>query len=308
MEIINGIERLSERLKGGVVSLGKFDGMHLGHSQILARVKEYAERLAVPSLVLTFDPPPTALLRSHPVQPLCTLERKIELLRDFGLDGIVVIPTTFDFLRQSAETFFFETLAGVLRAKVVVEGENFSFGHNRDGNAEAMQRFGKRAGIDVDPIKSVRIGERIVSSSEIRRQLLAGDICNANALLTKPYRLTGTVVHGEHRGRTLGFPTANLDNVQTILPKPGTYATLVHCDKGEFLAATHIGANPTFGESQQKIEVFLLDFNDDLYGKTLHIDFLDYLRTVVRFENIDQLRRQIEQDIRQISNKKEPGT
>jgi len=301
MEIANGIERLPEHLRGGAVSLGKFDGMHLGHSRILTRVKEHAVGRNIPSLVLTFDPPPATLLRSPPVQPLCTLERKIELFRDFKLDGLVLIPTTLDFLSQSAETFFFETLVEKLCAKVVVEGENFSFGHGRSGNAEAMRRFGEQAGIDIDPVESVRIGERIVSSSEIRRQLLAGNVCAANAMLTKPYRLSGIVIHGEHRGRTLGFPTANLGGIGTIIPKSGIYATRAVCEDGEFLAATHIGMNPTFGETSLKIEVFLLDFSGDLYGKTLHVDFLDYLREIVRFESVDQLRRQMEDDVRRVT-------
>ena len=300
MEIANGIECLSKYLRGGAVSLGKFDGLHLGHSRILTRVKEQAERRGIPSICLTFDPPPATLLSSHPVQPLCTLERKIELIREFELDGLVVIPTTLEFLHQSAETFFFDTLVESLRVKIIVEGENFSFGHNRDGNAEAMRCLGERAGIDIDPVESVRIDGRVVSSSEIRRQLMAGNVCGANAMLTKPYRLSGTVVHGEHRGRTLGFPTANLDNVGTIIPKPGIYATSVQYEDNRFLAATHVGANPTFGEKVLKIEVFLLDFSGDLYGKTLHVDFLDYLREIVRFESVDQLLRQMEHDIRRV--------
>ena len=300
MEIVNGIEHLPERLRGGAVSLGKFDGVHLGHARILERVREHAGQRRIPAIVLTFDPPPTTLLRSSSDRPLCTLERKIELLGNFQLDGVVVIPTTLDFLRQSAETFFFGTLAETFRAKIVVEGENFSFGHGRSGNAEAMRRFGQQAGIDIDPVASIRIGERIISSSEIRRRLIAGNICSVNEMLTQPYRLSGTVVHGEHRGRTLGFPTANLGDVQTIIPNPGIYATSIRWEGGDYLAATHIGANPTFGETATKIESFLLDFDGDLYGKTLHVDFLDRLRDVVRFESVDQLLRQMEHDVRQI--------
>ena len=300
MEIVNSIERLPGHLRGGAVCLGKFDGMHLGHSRILTRVKEHAVQRNVPSLVLTFDPPPTTLLRPSPVQPLCTLQRKIELLADFELDGLVVIPTTLDFLHQSAEAFFFGTLVDKLRATVVVAGENFFFGHRRDGSAETMRRFGEKAGIDVDPVESVRIDRRIVSSSEIRRLLSTDDIRRVNAMLTKPYRLSGVVVHGEHRGRTLGFPTANLGETQTIIPKPGIYVTKARWEDGEFPAATHIGPNPTFDETVPKIEVFLLDFSGDLYGKTLHVDFLDYLRNPVRFENVERLLQQMELDVKHV--------
>ncbi len=300
MEIVYGIENLPEALRGGAVSLGKFDGMHLGHAKILHRVKEHAERLGVPALVLTFDPPPATLLTSSVAFPLCSLERKLELFRDFDLDGVVVVPTTLDFLRQSAAAFFFETLIETFRAQVVVEGENFSFGRDRGGNAEAMRRFGKQAGIEIELVESVRLGDRIISSSEIRHRLRSGDIRGANAMLQVPYRLSGTVVHGEHRGRTLGFPTANLGNVQTIVPKPGIYATLARFDETEHLAATHIGSNPTFGETPLKIEVFLLDFSGDLYGRTLYVDFLDHLRDIVRFESVDQLLRQMERDVEQV--------
>jgi len=300
MKRIDGIEQLPEQLRGGVVSLGKFDGIHLGHAAILRRMKEYAERFGVPSLVLTFDPPPTALLSANATVPLCTLERKLELIRDFGIDAAVVVSTTSDFLRQSAEDFFFQTLVKRLQAKVIVEGENFSFGHARSGNAEAMRRMGQQAGIAVELVESVRLGKLIISSSEIRRQLLSGNICDVNAMLSKPYRLSGTVVHGEHRGRTLGFPTANLGGVQTIVPKAGIYATRAWVDGTEYLAATHIGTNPTFDETVPKIEVFLLDFDGDLYEKTLHVDFLDYLREIVRFGNVDELLRHIKRDVAMI--------
>ena len=300
MKRIEGIERFPEQLRGGVVSLGKFDGIHLGHAAILQRMKEHAKRLDVPSLALTFDPPPTALLNTNVTVPLCTLERKLELISDFGINAAVVVSTTSDFLRQSAEEFFFQTLVERFQAKVIVEGENFSFGHARSGNAEAMRLMGHRAGIAVELVESVRLGEQVVSSSEIRRQLLFGNIRGVNAMLSKPYRLSGTVIHGEHRGRTLGFPTANLGEIRTTVPKAGIYVTCAWVDGTEYLAATHIGTNPTFDETASKIEIFLLDFDGDLYGKTLHVDFLDYLREVVRFGNVDELLRQMEQDVAMI--------
>jgi len=300
MKRIDGIEHLPEQLRSGVVSLGKFDGIHLGHAEILRRVKEHAERLGVPSLVLTFDPPPTVFLNTNVAMPLCTLERKLELIGDFGIDAAVVVPTTSDFLRQSAGEFFFQTLVERFQAKVIVEGKNFSFGRERSGNAEAMRQMGQQAGIAVELVESVRLGEQIVSSSEIRRQLLSGNLRGVNAMLSKPYRLSGTVVHGERRGRTLGFPTANLGDVRTTIPKIGIYATRAWIDGLEYLAATHIGTNPTFDETVPKIEVFLLDFDGDLYGKTLHVDFFDYLREIIRFGNVDELQRQMERDVAMI--------
>ncbi len=300
MKLLNGVDDFPERLRGGVASLGKFDGMHLGHSRILERVREHAVRLGTPSFVLTFDPPPASLLGGNVSPPLCTLERKLELLRNFDLDAIVVVPTTIGFLQQSAASFFRETLVDKLAVKAVVEGENFSFGHGRSGNADALQRFGSEAGIEIDLVESVKLGETIISSSEIRRRLQHGDLKTVNAMLPQPFRLTGTVIDGEHRGRTLGYPTANLGDVQTIVPQPGIYATFAWLDGRRYAAATHLGANPTFGSTTSKIEVYILDFTGDIYGKTLHVDFLEHLRGIVKFESVDMLLHQMEQDVRRV--------
>jgi riboflavin kinase/FMN adenylyltransferase len=298
MHIITGIACFPETLQRGAVSIGKFDGMHLGHSLIIHRLKNHASKLHVPSLILTFDPPPIAVL--HPdwaVKPICTLERKIELIRQFNIDALVIFRTDFEFLRQSADTFFFETIKEKLDAKVIVEGQNFCFGHDRFGTSESIRHYGEQTGIDVDIVESVRLGENLVSSSGIRKLLQEGNVEQVAELMPQPYRLTGTVIAGEQRGRTLGFPTANLGETETLIPKPGIYATIATVNGQSFGSTTHIGTNPTFNEITPKIEVFVHDFSGDLYGKTLHVDFLAGLREMIRFGSAEELIRQMNLDV-----------
>lgn len=300
MLVFHDLDSIPSSFRGAAVSIGKFDGMHLGHSLIVHRLKSHAGKLRAPAVVLTFDPPPISILRPDlGIRPICTLERKIELLRRFNVDALIVFRTTEEFLRQSAEDFFFDILRDRLQARIVVEGKNFSFGCDRSGNFETIRRYGKQAGIDVDIVEPLRLGEVIVSSSEIRRLLTEGKIEQVNELMPLPFRLTGTVSDGEHRGRTLGFPTANLGGIQTILPKTGVYASVVSLDGRRYSATTHLGGNPTFGESSPKVEVFLHDFSGDLYERRLDVDLLAYLREIIRFRSKDDLVRQMEFDVRQ---------
>ncbi len=308
MQVFHDPTALPDTLRGGAVSIGKFDGMHLGHAMIVQRLKNHASLLQAPSILITFDPPPMAVLRPDlEYRPLCTLERKIELIAGFEPEALIVVPTNTDFLRQTAETFFYDTLKGRLDARVVVEGRNFSFGRDRIGNVEAIRLYGQWTGIDVDIVEPVRVGDEVVSSSSIRRMLREGRVERVNELMPLPYRLTGTVVSGERRGRRLGFPTANLDHTQTIIPKRGIYAALAVLEGKSLGATVHIGPNPTFDEDASKIEVFLHDFQGDVYGKSLHVDFLAMLRETIRFESAEQLIDQMNRDVqksREISARK----
>lgn len=300
MQVFYDLDSIPQMLQGAAVSIGKFDGMHLGHALIVHRLKSHAGRLRVPSIVLTFDPLPITILRPDlQVKPICTLQRKIELIRNFGVDALVVVSTDEEFLRQSAETFFFGTLQDRLRAKVLVEGKNFTFGRDRVGNAESIRFYGKWAGIDVDIVEPIQLGDEIVSSSGIRKLLHEGRIEHVNELMPMPFQLTGVVEQGDQRGRTLGFPTANLGRIETIVPKPGIYASLVRGEDRCVTATTHIGANPTFDIPTRKVEVYLHDFSGDLYGRKLHVDLFSYQREIVRFESKEDLVRQMEIDVRQ---------
>ena len=300
MQVIYDLKTLPDAFCGGVVSIGKFDGMHLGHTLIIHRLKSHAGRLRVPSIVMTFDPPPIRILRpEQDARPICTLERKIELIRTFAPDALVVLPTNRELLEQSAETFFYEMLKNRLDAKVVVEGRNFTFGRDRIGNSESIRVYGRWTGIEIDIVEPMQLGERIISSSGIRRLLGEGRVEQANELMPQPYQMAGTVVTGDRRGRTLGFPTANLDGVETILPKSGLYATVTQVDNRCHASTTHIGPNTTFGQSDPRIETFLHDFDADLYGKTLYVDFHARIRDSVRFDTAGELVRQMNIDIQQ---------
>ena len=298
MQIITELVTFPESLRGGAVSIGKFDGMHLGHSLIVHRLKSYAHQRQIPSILVTFNPPPAVLLQPDAdLKPICTLERKIELIRNFNVDAVVVIPTTHELLQQSAETFFYETIQDRFGAAVVVAGKNFSFGRDRIGTPDVIKLYGQWTGIEVDIVEPLQIGEERVSSTGIRSLIQAGQIERVNELMPMPYRMTGTVIAGEQRGRTLGFPTANLDAVQTILPKQGIYATATQIEGKRYGSTTHIGTNPTFNVPQSKIEVFIHDFSGDLYGQRVEVDFLALLRESMRFDSVDALVRQMHEDV-----------
>ncbi|MDR0522351.1 MAG: bifunctional riboflavin kinase/FAD synthetase [Planctomycetaceae bacterium] len=300
MKIIHSAVNFPDELRGGAVSIGKFDGMHFGHSLIVQRLKSHARRLQVPAVLVTFDPLPAAVLNpGTDIKPICTLDRKLELIRRMNIDAVAVLTASPELLRQSADTFFEETIQNRFRAVMVVEGQNFSFGKDRTGTPEVIKVYGKRAGIDIDIVEPLQMGSERVSSTGIRQMIQAGQIERLCEWMPQPYRITGTVIHGEQRGRTLGFPTANLADVKTILPKPGIYAAAARFDGRCFGATLHIGSNPTFGVETVKIEVFVHDFSGDLYGKVMDVDFLAFLREMVRFDSAEDLIRQMNEDVQQ---------
>ena len=298
MQIITELSAFPESLQGGAISIGKFDGMHLGHSLIVQRLKSYAHQRQIAAILVTFDLLPNVLLQPEDAaKPICTLERKIELIRNFHIDTVVVIPMTHELLQQSAETFFYETIQNRFHAQVVVAGGNFSFGRDRIGTPDVIRLYGQWTGIEVDIVEPLQLGDERVSSTGIRHLIQTGQIERVNELMPMPYRMTGTVIVGEQRGRTLGFPTANLGDVQTILPKQGIYATAAWIEGKQYGSTTHIGTNPTFDVSLPKIEVFVHDFVGDLYGKRIEVDFLAFLREPVRFDSVDALVRQMHEDV-----------
>ncbi|MDR1484789.1 MAG: bifunctional riboflavin kinase/FAD synthetase [Planctomycetaceae bacterium] len=303
MQIFHDFESVPATLNNGVISIGKFDGVHCGHALIINHLKNFADKLSVPSVVVTFCPHPVTVLQPERcIRPIHTLDRKIELISKFEVDAMVVIHTDKQFLQQSAETFFFDTLCGRLRSRVVVCGKNFTFGHDRAGTAESMKRLGKETGTEVDVVEPVQVDGVAVSSSLIRKLIQEGRIDEVNKCLALPYRLSGVVSSGDARGRELGFPTANLDQIETIIPKHGVYASIATVDGQQFASTTSIGTSPTFNQNTPRVEVFLHNFNDDLYGKNLHIDVLSAIREIKQFNSKEELINQIKKDITQ-SNK-----
>lgn len=296
--LYRGFEELPAALRGGAVSIGNFDGVHRGHALLVAELKRLADAVGGPAVVLTFDPHPASLLRpERPLPRLTTIERRAELLASLGVAATVVCPVDRDLLRMHAEAFFERTLVEALAARGVVEGPNFFFGRNREGDIEKLGELCGRRGMQLRVVAAAAEAGEMVSSTRVRALIAAGEVAAANAMLTSPYRVCGVVGHGAARGQQLGFPTANLEATETLLPGPGVYAGRVAWGQVSHAAAINIGPNPTFAEAEGKVEVHLLDFAGDLYGERLQVDFIDRVRDIHRFASVDRLREQLREDI-----------
>ena len=290
---------LDGKYRAGAVSIGNFDGVHRGHAVLVSRLCQMATSLGGPAVAVTFDPAPAAILRPGGVPPqLTTIERRTQLLKLCGVDQVVVCKTDRELLSQTPEEFFSRLVIGELAALGMVEGPNFYFGRNRAGNTQLLGKLCQEHGIELEIVEPQSDSSSIISSTRVRELLVDGHVDEANGLLTAPYRLKGTVVRGAARGREIGFPTANLANVLTLVPGHGVYACRVLRDDGQSIAAaTHIGPNPTFGDDGVKIEVHLLDFERDLYGTEMEVDFIACVRGVVKFDSRSDLIQQLQRDI-----------
>ena len=285
---------------GCAVSVGNFDGVHRGHAVLARHLRAAADRLGVPAVALTFDPHPASLVRpgGAPV-PLTTPARRAELLLALGLDAVLVQPVDRAFLGLAADAFYRDVLRGRLRAAAIVEGPDFRFGAGRAGDVDLLRRLCAADGVAIEVVEPVAVDGGTVSSSRIRALVTAGDVAAANMLLTAPYRASGTVVTGARRGAALGFPTANLGDLATLVPGAGVYAAraTVHGDTCRHPAAVHVGCNATFGETVATVEAHLVGFAGDLYGRTLHVDFLQRLRDTRRFDSVGELVAQMTRDV-----------
>jgi riboflavin kinase/FMN adenylyltransferase len=294
----------------GAVTIGNFDGVHRGHAALIEEVRRQAEEIGSPALALTFDPHPLELLRPGQTPPqLNTPEDRSSLLHELGADHVLVLRTTHDLLALRAAEFFGQVIQNRLDAKALVEGTNFGFGRGREGDVTMLAGLCEAATIRLTVVPPVVLGGGEVSSSRVRSALTAGDVHEAAALLGRPYLLHGLVGHGQRRGQTLGFPTANLEQIRTLLPGEGVYAARVPLDGKLWPAAANIGPNPTFGENARKIEIHLIGFQGDLYGRSLAVDFVERLRDTRPFKGVGELVEQLRHDIeqaRRIASQEEP--
>jgi riboflavin kinase/FMN adenylyltransferase len=298
--IIRELSQLPDSAHRGAVAIGNFDGVHRGHLEIVRRLLERAREVGGPGIVFTFDPHPVRLLRPEQCPPPLTwTERKAELLAAHGVYMVVAYPTDEELLQLSAKDFFNQIVLNSLEARAMVEGPNFYFGHNREGNVEVLGKLADKAGITLDVVPPVEVGGEIVSSSRIRALISAGDVATAGQLLSAPYRIRGMVTHGAGRGGKIGFPTANLQGIDTLLPKSGVYAGRACVQSIFYPAAINLGPNPTFGEAALKVEIHLLDYHDSLYGQPLEVEFLARLRDVTSFADVGALVAQLQQDVQQ---------
>ncbi len=295
---INWDEPLDLPCRHGALTVGNFDGVHCGHQALLAELRRQAGRTRGPAVVLTFDPHPLQLLRPQQFPPLLTtMPQRAELLRAHGADFVLILRTTRELLQLEARAFFDRVIRDGLQPRVVVPGFNFAFGHNREGTVERLAQFCRESGIDFDLVEPATADGEVIASSRIRQVLQAGQVRLAAALLGRLYTVTGVVGTGQRRGQKLGFPTANLDDIQTLVPVNGVYAVRATLDEQTWPGAAHVGPNVTFGEHVRKVEVHLIGFQGDLYGRTLTVAFLDRLRDTRPFAGADELIQQLRQDV-----------
>ena len=282
----------------GCVAIGNFDGVHLGHAAMLRTLRKLAAEQGSQAIAVTFDPHPIAILRPEFSPPiLTTVEDRIELLHAAGADSVIVLPVTKLLLEMTAEQFFEVVILNTFRAKGIVEGPNFRFGRDRNGDTAALQEFCRRTKLACRIVDAFETHGELISSSRIRELICKRSLRQATELLGHPYRMTGVVKRGAGRGAGLGFPTANLADIATLLPAHGVYAGHTMLDGQRFPVAVSIGPNPTFGEHREKIECHIDGFSGDLYDKVLKVDLLSEIRPLQSFDSIESLVKQICHDV-----------
>jgi riboflavin kinase/FMN adenylyltransferase len=286
-------------LHGGVVTIGNFDGVHHGHACLLRQARELADSIGGPTIACLFDPHPIAILRPEAVpKQLTRIPERARRMQPLGIDYLAVCQTSRDLLSLSPEAFFGALVRDRLRCRGMVEGENFRFGQNRAGDVTLLRMLCERYGIEFELSAIQATDGEPVSSTRIRDLLADGDVAAARRLMAAPHRVSGTVSRGDGRGRTIGFPTANLVDADVVVPAAGVYAGIAWLDDTPHQAAIHVGLSPTFQAGQAtQLEVHLIDFSGELYGRTLRVDFIDRVREVVRFDSADALVHQLQDDI-----------
>lgn len=286
-------------LRNPVATIGNFDGVHRGHLTLFDMVKQRAAMINGESVVITFDPHPLKVMKPGNGPPLITpTEQKLSLIKAAGIEIIFCIPFTRNFASISAREFVQNILLDGIGIREIVVGYDYSFGRGREGNIELLKEMGQTGGFLVHVAEPVHIGDRLVSSTAIRELLQEGNLPDAKLLLGRDYQISGQVVKGMNRGgRLLGFPTANLDPIDELVPRVGVYAVHVVIDDTVFEGVTNIGYNPTFGKGPFSVETHILDFERDLVGKDIIIRFKKRLRNEKKFASIDELSDQIRKDV-----------
>jgi riboflavin kinase/FMN adenylyltransferase len=304
MEIIKGIENLKRPFTNAVVTLGNFDGVHLGHQQIFKRVKEEASKIHGEGVVITFEPHPLKVLAPERFLPLLApYRKKMMLIEESGINIVLCIEFSLTFSEISPAEFIESILVGKIGVRKVIIGYNYHFGKAQRGDARTLKEAGEALGFEVEVVEPLRVGQTIVSSSKIRALIQAGEVEEASKLLGRDYPIIGKVVQGQKRGHTLGFPTANLEISDELYPKAGVYAAEVAWHQQHFNGLANIGSNPTFsvqsgsGRERFSLEVHILDFNRELYGEEIEVRFKRRIRDEARFESPSLLIDQIKKDI-----------
>lgn len=300
MELIRGLHNLRPRHYGSVVSIGNFDGVHRGHQAIVARLREHAARLGLPARVVLFEPQPVEFFRPQADEPrLMRLREKLAALAGLDVDGVLCLRFDRHLADMPREAFVERLLVQGLGARQLVVGPDFRFGHRRLGDLEYLAAAGAEAGFGVEVVPPLQIDGERVSSTAVRQHLSAGDLDGAARLLGRPYTLHGRVSHGDARGRTIGFPTLNLPLHRKAVSLRGVFAVRVAgLAAAPLPAVANLGWRPTVNGTYPLLEVHVLDFSGQVYGRQVRVEFVRRLRDEQRFDGLDALRRQIDDDVR----------
>lgn len=298
MRLFHGIDN-AEIQRPTVLTLGVFDGLHLGHQLIVRTVVDRARALNAVPTVITFDPHPRAVLHPASAPPLLqTLDQKVEGFGVLGIEQTIVVRFTTEFAQIRAEEFLRDVVKERLHAKEIYLGKGFAFGHDRDGNIDLLRRVSQDLGFFADEVPEVRVRGRRVSSSRVRQLLKEGKVNLARRLLGRPYGVEGIVERGDARGHQLGFPTANVHPKNRVIPRNGVYVTGALIDGQWRRSVTNVGLRPTFGaDTEPSVETFVIDWAGDLYGDVVRVRFLHRLRDERKFNSLDELKKQIEYDV-----------
>jgi len=297
MEIIRGLHNLRAMHRGNVVTIGNFDGVHLGHQAIIKHLKTLALKYDVPATLITFHPNPLDFFAGDNAPPkLSGFRDKMQLLQHYGVDRVICIPFNQTFADLNAETFITDILLKRLHTKHLVIGDDFQFGKNRQGDFHLLQQYGEKHHFTVENTDTFLVNQQRASSTLVRQTLTENDLTKTHTLLGRPYHVSGKVSHGDKRGRTIGFPTANIRLKQQIAPTNGVYAVKITGLAEPQQGVANIGVRPTVDGHSYLLEIHLFDFNQDIYGQRINIYFEHFIRPEKKFSDLDTLVAQITQD------------
>jgi len=303
MRIIDRLENITQPFKNAVITIGNFDGVHIGHQALFHEVIERADAIDGTSIAMTFDPHPSRVLQKNNNPPLITLyEQKIELIERSGMQVLICIPFTAQFASLSAQDFIKNLLIDKIGMKAIIVGGDYTFGKNREGNLAVLKSFATQLGYEVivaDWIKAAQKASDRISSTKIRDLVMSGNVEPASKMLGRHYQIRGRVVKGRDRGgKLLGIPTANINLQDELCPKTGIYAVTVEYNNRIYKGVANIGYSPTFDDNQFTVEVHLLDFTENIYDEKIRVNFIARIRDEKKFAGIAELKEQINQDIK----------
>jgi riboflavin kinase/FMN adenylyltransferase len=305
MKLIKSLDHIDHPFKNAVITIGNFDGVHIGHQALFHEVIEKAEEIGGTSVAMTFDPHPLRVVNHSKTLALITLvEHKLELISASGIDVLICLPFTHEFAAMSARSFV-ELLVSRVGIKAIIAGNDYTFGREREGNVELLKQLGQEMGFEVlisewieAAVARPGIRPGRISSTRIRDLISKGKVASAKKLLGRFYQVRGPVVSGRNRGgKLLGFPTANIVLQEELCPKAGVYAVTVQCLARQFMGVANIGYSPTFSDNIFTVEVHILDFHNDIYGKHIRVNFVKRIRDEVKFSGVTELSNQIRKDI-----------